>query len=640
MSKSLMTTTGLVVAGILFLAVNILAGTALRSARVDLTENKLYTLSEGTENVLSELDEDVTLRFYFSRKLAQEIPAIQAYGKRVQELLEELAAVSDKLTLVVEEPEPFSEAEDSAVSFGLRGAPANRAGDMLYFGLAATNTTDDTETIPFFSDAREEFLEYDLTQLIYKLGDPERPVVGLITQLPVAGSAQANPFTQQPPSEAWVIYDQLGQLFEVRDLAWDSRTIDEDVDVLILVHPKALPESTLYAVDQYVLRGGHALVFVDPFCEVDQPPRDPQNPLAGLQAPRSSDLAPLLSTWGVELSTEDVLGDRARALEVRGADGAPTPYVTWAALRSDKEDFSTDDAVTAQLGTLHFASAGMLQPIGGAETEFTPLISSSDEAGRVEAQTLAFQQIAPDPAGLLDALSIEGERFALAARISGSAQSAYPAGDPLAGQDTQPGPDGEPVVPEELPEHLSQSQGPINVIVVADADLLTDRFWVRVQNFLGTRLVSPIADNGDFVINAVENLTGSNDLISLRSRGRFQRPFDRVIELRREAEARFRNKEKELEAKLRETEQKLAELQQGKEGVERMILSDEQVAELELFKEERVATRKELRQVKLQLNQDIESLGTGIKLANILGLPLAVALFGFATFALRSKKKS
>lgn len=642
MSKSLLTTSGLIVAVVLFLAVNILAGTALRSARFDLTENKLYTLSDGTRNVLGELDEDVTLRFFFSKKLAAEIPSIQAYGKRVQELLEELAAESDRLTLVVEEPEPFSEAEDSAVSFGLRGAPANRAGDMLYFGLAATNTTDDTETIPFFSDAREEFLEYDLTQLIYKLGDPERPVVGVITQLPLAGMPQGNPFMQQPPSEAWVVYDQLAQLFDVRDLDWDTRAIDEDVDVLVLVHPKALPESTLYAVDQFVLRGGRLLAFVDPFCEVDQPPRDPQNPLAGMQAPRSSDLAPLLATWGVELSTADALGDRARALEVRTADGEPAPYVVWAALRADKDDFSTEDAVTAQLGTLHVASAGILQPIEGAATEFAPLIQSSDEAGRVETQSLAFQQLAPDPAGLLDALVVEGERFTVAARLRGSAVSAYPDGDPLAGaedlEDAAPGEDGTVDEPE-LPAHRSASDGPVNVIVVADVDLLTDRFWVRVQNFLGTRLVSPIADNGDFVINAVENLTGSDDLISLRSRGRFQRPFDRVIELRREAEARFRSKEQELEDKLRDTERKLADLQQGKEGAERLILSDEQVAELERFKDERLRTRKELRQVKLQLNQDIESLGTELKLLNILGVPLLVALAGLATFALRSNKQ-
>ena len=632
MGKHLMTGTGLAVAAILFFAVNILAGSTLRSARFDLTENKLYTLSEGTKNVLGELDEDVTLRFFFSKKLAQEIPAIQAYGKRVQELLEELSARSERLTLIVEEPEPFSEAEDRAVGFGLRGAPANRQGDKLYFGLAATNTTDDVETIGFFSPEREEFLEYDLTQLVYKLGDPERPVVGLITQLPVAGGP-ANPMMQQPPQPSWVVHEQLGQLFEMRDLAWDTRAIDEDVDVLIVVHPKDLPESTLYAIDQYVLKGGHALVFVDPFCEIDQPPRDPQNPLAGMQAKRSSDLAPLLATWGVEFSTENAVGDRARALEVQTQSGAPAPFVVWTALRSDKEDFSSDDAVTAQLGTLHFASAGQLAPVGGAETTFTPLIQSSDESGLVETQSLAFQQIAPDPAGLLDGLAIEGERFTVAARISGPARSAYP-GDPLAADEE--GAEGA----QETSAHVSESTGPINVIVVADADLLTDRFWVRVQNFLGTRLISPIADNGDLVINAVENLSGSNDLISLRSRGRFQRPFDRVIELRREAETRYRDKEQELEDKLRDTERKLAELQQGKEGADRMILSDDQMVELERFQDERLATRKELRQVKLQLSKDIESLGTGLKLANILGLPVGVALFGLFTLGLRSKKKS
>jgi ABC-type uncharacterized transport system involved in gliding motility auxiliary subunit len=635
MNKNLMTTTGLIVAGALFLTLNILAGTALRTARFDLTENELYTLSDGTRSVLTELDEEVTLRFYFSKTLAQEIPAIQAYGKRVQELLEEFATISDKVTLIVDEPEPFSEAEDRAVSFGLRGAPANRSGDSLYFGLAATNTTDDTETIPFFSDAREEFLEYDLTQLIYKLGEPERPVVALITQLPLAG-APSNPMMQQPPAQPWVIYEQLAKLFDLRNLPWDTRTIDEDVDVLVVAHPKNLPESTLYAIDQFVLRGGHALVFVDPFCEIDAPPTDPQNPMASLQVPRGSNLQSLLPAWGVDFSTEDTLGDRARALEVRTASGAPSPFVVWAGLRADKEDFSADDAVTAQLKLMHIASGGILTQAAGATTEFSPLLVSSLEAGRIESQTLAFQQIAPDPAGMLDNLSVEGERLTIAARISGLTESAYPAGDPLASDAAE----GEEAADEEgLPPHLAKSEGPINVIVVADVDMLTDRFWVRVQNFLGTRLVSPIADNGDFVVNAVENLTGSDDLIKLRSRGRFQRPFDRVIELRRDAEARYRAEEKELQAKLSDTERKLADLQQGKEGVETLILSDEQRDELERFREEQVSTRKELRQVRLQLNQDIESLGTGLKLGNILGVPLAVMLFGFASFALRSNKK-
>jgi gliding motility-associatede transport system auxiliary component len=653
MSKKLLTTTGLAVAMALFLVVNILAGTTLRRARIDLTQNRLYTLSEGTRNVLKNLGEDITLRFYFSKKLAQdEAPSVSAYGKRVQELLEEFAANSDHIKLIVAEPEPFSEEEDRAVSYGLQGAPANRAGDPLYFGLAATNSTDDTETIPFFSDAREEFLEYDVTQLIYKLGEPNRPVVGLITRLPMQGGPPSNPFMQQGGTDPWTIVDQIDQLFDLRTIPWESDKIDDDVKVLMIVHPKDLPEKTLYAVDQFVMRGGHALVFVDPFCEADTPPRDPQNPMSGLNAKRGSDLAPLLAAWGVSFKTEDTLADRGRALRVGAQNGQGVDFVVWAGLRRDKDDFDTQDAVTAQLNLVHVASAGILSKADGATTDFRPLLSSSDDSMRIKSQTLAFQQIAPDPASLLDGFAPEGQRLTVAARISGPAHSAYPNGNPTAadkkddkaqdkaGADEKPA-EGEPKDTDAAPEqeHLAESKGPINVIVVADADMLTDRFWVRVQNFLGSHLAMPFADNGDFVINALENLSGSNDLISLRSRGRFQRPFDRVIELRREAEARFREKEKELEAKLHDTEQELANLQQGKEGAEKLILSPEQQQKIQEFREQRMRTRKELRDVKHQLNKDIEGLGTRLKLADVLGVPLAVALIGLGSFAFRSSRR-
>jgi ABC-type uncharacterized transport system involved in gliding motility auxiliary subunit len=631
MSKGILSTTGLVLALILFLAVNILAATTLRSTRVDLTESRLYTLSDGTRNVLADLDEEITLRFFFSKTLAQEVPGLSSYAQRVRELLEEYAAQADgKLTLIVSEPVPFSEEEDRAVSYGLRGAPASAQGDLLYFGLAGTNTTDDTETIPFFTQQREEFLEYDLTKLVYNLAHTEQPVVGLITQLPMQGGMGQNPMQPQR-TEPWVILSQIEQLFEVRKLDWSLARIPDDVRVLMVVHPKDLPAETAFAIDQFVLGGGHALVFVDPFSEADRPPPDQSNPMAGMGLKRSSNLPELFAAWGVEFATDDAVADRSRALRV-GMGGQGIDYVPWLALRADKDDFAQDDAITAELGVVHLASAGILRHAAGASTGFHPLLESSDDSMPIKTATLQFQEMRPDPAGLLDTFQAGDERLVVAARIDGPVRTAFPDGKP--GADDAPE-DGAEAPPRET--WRTESDGPINVIVVADADLLQDRFWTRVQNFLGQRMVMPLADNADFVVNACENLAGSNDLISLRSRGTYHRPFDRVVELRREAEDRYRAKEAEFEAQLRDTEQRIADLQQGKEGIEALILSPEQRAELEQLKEERVKTRKGLREVRHQLDQDIERLGARLELANVLGVPALVALAGLAFLLMRRK---
>jgi ABC-type uncharacterized transport system involved in gliding motility auxiliary subunit len=353
--------------------------------------------------------------------------------------------------------------------------------------------------------------------------------------------------------------------------------------------------------------------------------------MAGMGLKRSSNLPELFAAWGVEFATDDAVADRSRALRV-GMGGQGIDYVPWLALRADKDDFAQDDAITAELGVVHLASAGILRHAAGASTGFHPLLESSDDSMPIKTATLQFQEMRPDPAGLLDTFQAGDERLVVAARIDGPVRTAFPDGKP--GADDAPE-DGAEAPPRET--WRTESDGPINVIVVADADLLQDRFWTRVQNFLGQRMVMPLADNADFVVNACENLAGSNDLISLRSRGTYHRPFDRVVELRREAEDRYRAKEAEFEAQLRDTEQRIADLQQGKEGIEALILSPEQRAELEQLKEERVKTRKGLREVRHQLDQDIERLGARLELANVLGVPALVALAGLAFLLMRRK---
>lgn len=650
MNKRSISLGALLVALVLLVSVNVLARVGMRSARFDLTENSLYTLAPGTRNVLADLEEPITLRLYFSRKAASDLAFLQAYAQRIQELLEEYVSESSgKLTLEVIEPEPFSEEEDRAVGYGLQGATLQN-GDKLYFGLVGTNSVDDERSIPFFDSQREQFLEYDLTELVYDLSHLDKKVVAVMSSLPLQGE-MTDP--RRPP-RPWVILQQMEQLFEVRQLDPSTTTeIEDDVDVLMLVHPKALSDELRYAIDQYVLGGGKVLLFVDPLCEVDPGEAEGGNPMF---ADRSSNLADLMKAWGVELVPSKLAADKDLAQRVNARSG-PVDYVVWLSLREDQ--LSADDFVTAQLEQINLASAGILHAVDGATTSVEPLMQTTTEAMAVDAMQV---QMGPDPERLLDTYFAEGQKLMLAARISGPAHSAFPDGRPggepedsadEAGDEPSEGvsaPDADTAdgAADDADDdaaggakasHLAEADS-IQVIVVADADILHERLWARVQDFLGQALVMPIADNGEFVSNCLDNLCGSNDLISLRGRGGYQRPFEKKIELEREADARFRAEEQALEAKLREAETRLTELQQQKDGSSALILSDEQVAEIERFQQERLETRKQLREVQHQLRKDIESLGTWLKLANVLLVPAVLGLGALGLTALRSGRRS
>lgn len=604
MNRKQRTIVGLAVLLALFFAANLAARALFRSARLDLTENKLYTLSQGTKNILRDLEEPLHLRFYYSERLANELPDIKSYGQRVRDLLEEYEAHSGgKISLDVIDPDPFSEEEDRAVGFGLQGAPANAVGDPLYFGLAGSSSTDMEEVIPFFQMRREEFLEYDLTKLVHNLAHPEKQVVGVLSSLPIAG-AVPNPMNPQGGAQPWFVVDNLRQLFDVREVPATASELPEELDLLVVVHPKEFSEALLYSIDQFALAGGRVVAFVDPFCEADEPPRDPRNPMASMGADRSSDLGPLLAVWGVELTADKIVVDRVHAHRV-GYQGKPVDYVAWFGLRN--ESMAQQDPVTSELAQLNLATPGQLVPLDDATTTFTPMVQTSAEASAIATREVSFM---PDPARLLREYSPGGEPITLAARVSGTTASAYPEGAPEG---------------VEADEHLAE--GEIQILVVADADMLQDRWWVDVQNFFGRRIAIPNANNADLLVNAIDNLSGSSDLISLRSRGSYNRPFDRVIALRREAEQRFRAEEQELEAKLQETEERISELQRQKDNpTSKVILSPEQRQEISQFREEQVVTRKRLRDVRHQLAKEIEGLGVWLKLLNIGFIPLCLVV--------------
>lgn len=604
---------GLAALAVLFLAVTMLANLGLGGLRLDLTQNRLYTLSPGTLKVLGELKEPVNLYFYFSRETAgKEAPLLLPYANRVREFLEEVAARSGgKVRLRTADPQPFSDDEDRAAGYGLVAIPAGGGGESVFFGLAGTNSTDGKAAIPVFQAEREPFLEYDVAKLIQTLAAAKKPVIGLYSSLGMQG--QFNPATGQI-SEPWPIIAQLEELFTLRTLGADFDHVDADVDVLMLVHPKNLPQKSLYAIDQFVLRGGRLLLMLDPDAGADNSGQDPGNPMGTAMASRSSDLEPLLRAWGVDYDPHQVIGDLDRALEVRTSMQAP-PVRHLGILGLRRQDLDSSDVVTASLQSINLATAGYLAQHPGAKTGFQALLSTSAAAAPIPASR--FAQLS-DPASLRDGFKPTGQRYALAARITGDVASAFPGGPPA---DVKPAA-GPPIV------HLSRSRGPVNLVIVADTDMLLDYMWMQSRDVFGQRVAQAFAGNGDLIANVLDNLAGSSALISIRGRASFTRPFEKVEALKRRADDRLRSKALELTAQLKQTESKLTELQAARGDQSSYALSPEQEQELQRFTAEKARVRRELRETQRGLDVDIDRLNSWVKAVNIAAAPLLVAIGG------------
>ncbi len=633
--NKIFTTGSLLMAVVLLLAVNIISDKTLSAVRIDLTESQLYTLSDGSKNILKNLEEPITLRFFLSQKLVTGLPSISGYAIRVRELLEEYQRTAEgNIKLMMIDPEPFSEAEDQAEGYGLQGVPVDNSNTKFYFGLAGTSSTDDEETIPFFTPNRAEFLEYDLTKLVYQLANPKQKVVGLMSTLPIQGDAQTSPFLRQKKgADPWMIVDHIKQLFEVRQLETGVEAIPDDVDVLMVVYPKGFSDGTLYAIDQFVLKGGRVIVFADPYSEAYKPPEDPKNPFAAMQAPRNSEFGKLFDAWGIEVASDKVVGNLRTAQKVqvkKGNSATIVTYPVWMDLNGEQY-FNADDIITGKLGNIVLGTPGAIVKKGDVGTEIIPLIESGEKSMQIETTKLGFFA---EPENLVRNFKPEG-KFTLAARITGKVKTAFPDGKPE-GEDKE---NEETDTEKSDSEHLTESAEAINIIVVADTDILEDKFWVRVQNIFGQRIALPHAANATFVSNALDNLSGSNDLISVRNRGTFARPFTRVEEIQREAEQQFRKKEKELRARLKETDQKIREMQKQKRGGSNdLMLSFKQQEEIDSFRKEKIKIRKELRHVQHELQKNIERLETQMKFINIGLMPLLIGFLGI-TLGLFGRKR-
>ena len=624
-SRRKMAVAALVAILAIVVSANILAGRFL-AYRLDLTAQRLYTLSPGTLRTLAKIDEPITLRFYYSNRLGDEVPSYGVYAQRVRELLDQyVAAAHGKIRLETYNPQPFSAVEDRAVAFGLQGVPLNAQGEQVYFGLAATNSTDDTQVVAFFAPERERFLEYDLTKLVHSLAFPKKTVVGLMSSLPLEGDMMA--MMQGRPSAPTAVIDQLRQLDTVETVSPDADAIPADVDVLLLVHPQHLSDKTLFAIDQFVLKGGKAVVFVDPLSEQQAAQRRGQP-----GAPAASDLARLFKAWGIELVPGMVAGDRRDAqrvsVPVPGRGRTALDYIAWLDLKP--QNLNRRDMITADLSHLTMATAGIIEPLTGAETKIEPLIETSADSTKIPAAQLAGL---PDVEGLLDRFKPDNKRYILAARISGPASTAFPDGPP------KPPASAKEQTPKPPPAWLKQSVHPINVVVVADTDMLADRLWVQTRDFFGQRVMDPIADNGDFVANAIDVLAGGEDLIGLRSRGTGARPFTVVDRIQREAQARYSAEEHSLQQKLKATEAKLAQLTGKDENGAPAALSPDQTKAIAEFRTDMLQTRRQLRQVQAALRSDIGRLKAGLEFVDIALVPIIVAIVAIGLAAMRLRRR-
>ncbi len=591
--KNIYSASALVFLAVLFLALTILSGAAIKGARLDLTEQKLYTLSEGTINLLQAIEEPITLEFYFSEETSAELPMVRNFARRVQELLDEMATRSGgQLRVRRIDPRPFSEEEDLADSYGLEGVPVGAAGENLYLGIVGTNMVAGLEVLPFISPAREAFLEYELARMIYILSQPERPRVGLLSGLPMDGRLDMQTGQQQEP---WAVREQIGEMFEIEPIQASDDALPADIDVLVLVHPGDLSADMLRDIDRFVLEGGRLLAFVDPYSESDPGP----DPTAAMAMDRTSSLEGLFEAWGVEFDTDVFVADLGQALQV-ALQAGQRPVRHPAIIGVTADNMNPDDVVTGELDAINLASPGHLELTDSSSLELEPLLMSSANAGLVDAERLRFLE---DPGELMAEVAVTGDRYVLAARLSGEVGSAF-----------------------EMDNAAGPASGPLNAIVVADTDLLADRYWVQRQRFFGSSILDPFAGNGDFVINAIDNLLGNADLISVRSRATGNRPFTLVESLRREAEQNLLATEQRLEAELAEAERRLTELQQARGDTDLSVLTPEQEAELDRFMEQRIEIRRQLRQVRRDLDRDIEALGTRVKAVNIALMPALVTV--------------
>lgn len=609
--KTLLSVTGLVALFLILIFVNIIVSYA--NIRWDVTEDNNYSLSDGTKNILSSLSEPVTIKFFYSQS-NPDIPAnIKIYAKEVRDFLSEYKhAGKGRIKVEVYDPKPDSDEEEWAEKYGIQ--PMRTPGGKIYCGLVFVSA-DQEDVIEWLDPDKEQVLEYDLTSIIQGIQSDKKIVVGIITSLPVFGTVGRPTRQTQRTEKEWLFITEMKKIYDVRQINPSVQKIDPLLNLLLVVFPKNLSPQLEYAIDQYVLSGGKALIFMDPLCVSDRT----QGQREFIRSSGAS-LDKVFKAWGVSMDSTKAVADFDQPTQVRTGDNRMEENPLMISARG--EAFNKDAVITAGLESMLFPIAGAIKKSGDVDSEFEPLVHSSRNSALMDAfkAYLGVEAIKKDfvPAG---------ERFNIAVRLRGKFKTAFPEGQPNS-KDSE----------EKKWAHIKEGKKPATIIIVSDADMLADQFYVQRRNVFGLVISEMFNDNLNFLSNASEILTGSDDLIGLRSRGKFERPFTAVVKLKRTAQERWLTKENELVKQMEETTQKLRQIEEQKDVSQEMILSPEQEVEIAKFKEQRQKINRELKQVRRNLRASIETLGATLKGINIFLMPFLVALIGIG-FAIYKHRK-
>ena len=603
----------------LFLFFNIITFKVLVNKKIDLTTDKLYTVSENTKSIIKNLSEPINIKLFFSNSLSKELSQIRDYEKRVRELLMSYKKISNKnITIEIIDPRPFTDQEDLANVYGIQGLQLNEEGERFYFGAVFSNSVDDTTVIPFFELDREQFLEYDLTKTIYNLANTTKPNIGLISGLPLVGrvnNSQGNAQYERP----FFIYQTLSEFFNVIDLSLEVSEIPQNVDQLLIVHPKNLSDVTLYAIDQFVMTGKGVTIFTDPFSEFDNNLSKPESE----KDFSNSNLTRLFNSWGFDMKPGMVIGDIVNGRKVSlgpSNDQKIVTYVLWLAIQQNL--LSNTDIITSNLDYIFLKSAGSIENLNtNSSLVIEPLIRTSKESMLIERYKMQFRA---DPEQLLKDFESQDKSYIIGARIKGQLDSAFTMEDIKK-------------IELDTKQHINNIKD-ANIILFADTDLLSDNTWISEQDMFGRNSITPIADNGRMVVNSIESMSGGRNLIGLRGRGSSNRPFLVIEDLQKKAELSFREKQISLQNELQGTEDKLKEIQSNQLGSSESKTSEQNKA-IEEFQRKILSIRKQLRDVQRQLNADIERLENNIKILNIWTMPLIVIILYFFIKVFTEKRR-
>lgn len=609
LDRSTLGVIGLVLAVILFFSVNVIAAFTLKSYRLDLTQAKLYSLSEGSLRTIGQIKEPITIRFYLSGKLAKVSQVHATYAVRVIELLEQYASASNgKIRLEVIDPEPFSKKEDEALAYGLKGIPVGSSSEYVYIGLTISNSSDRRRTIALLDPSRERFLEYDITKYLTDLTRAKRPTIGIISTLPIDGRGE--PHLIYPKYHPrWAVMNVVRDIFDVRFISRQTLDIPPDIDVLMLVNPKKFNEETMYAIDQYVMRGGNMLILIDPFSEIEVS-------LGEVPYSIRPDIDKLLTNWGISFNPSQFVADMTLARTISHTDddkALQTKFLPWPAI--NEKYLSPEDPVTSAINLVNLSYAGsfdITKKVDGLT--ITPLIFSSKESELLN----TVLGLTPDPTMMLRTFKSGNKNRILGLRIKGTPHSAF---------------EKAPVrnfLKQRTEAHMEKATAPVNIIMIADSDFLADKFWTTKSDMLGVEQLYPFAGNADLIVNALDNLSGATSLIDLRSKAEWRRPFTVIENMALKAGRQYREQEAVLFAELQDTQNKLKKLTEQSSDGNKELLSREDKTEIQTLQARIISLRSALRAVQNILSRDILALQSVLILMNVVFVPallVIIALF-------------